>query len=121
MFPACGVKAPVTRSGAVGHGMLAEDRELQVTGPVRVAAVHHHPVAAAAGHARQGADRFDDLFSSGIGQLASDEVIEHVQHEQRGRHPGTLLPHRCCHGLLLARPLCHPDTRPPPAGQRPRA
>jgi hypothetical protein len=71
--------------------MLAEHREFEVAGLVRVIAVDHQPVVAFASRPRQGADRVDDLLSSGVGELAGDEVVEHVQYEQGGRHFGTLL------------------------------
>ena len=97
-----------SRSRAAGHGMLAEDRELEVTGLVGVTAVQHQPVVAAAGHPRQAADRLDAICcGSGVSELAGDEVVEHVKHEQRGRHSGTLLPHPA-----LAESRFYPDTRP---------
>ena len=48
-----------------GHGVLAEHREFEVAGLVRVVAVDHQPVVAAAGHPRQGGYRLDDLLGGG--------------------------------------------------------
>jgi hypothetical protein len=70
------------RARRVGHRVLAPDRKLGITGLVRVVRENDDPTRAA-GVREQALQRAKDLLRTRVCKRPVDEVLQHVDHDQR--------------------------------------
>ncbi len=66
--------------------MLPEYLELEVAGLVGVVRIDDHPILTFARSVGEQIDLADDGLGGGVGQSAVDEVVEHVEHDERRLH-----------------------------------